>query len=152
MILKKNYFVCRWHHLVCWSCISSDHINVANSLNRDILKIQSWCLTNGMKLNPHKTHSITISQSRLPHFPFTLCGLVLEVSSSLKWGCFFSQVPILSLWLKWEWESVVSCLSVWNSKTLFHSGPFIVIYSFFLFLHVTLVGIAMFFASPTLCS
>ena len=40
-----------------------------------------------MKLNPRKTHSIIISQSRTPnppHPPLTLCGLDLEVSSSLK--------------------------------------------------------------------
>ena len=34
-----------------------------------------------MKLNPRKTHSITISQSRTPHLLLTLCGLDLEVSN-----------------------------------------------------------------------
>ena len=41
----------------------------------------------GMKLNPRKTHSITISRSRIPyplHPPLTLCGINLEVSSFLK--------------------------------------------------------------------
>ena len=37
-----------------------------------------------MKLYPHKTHSITISLSRTPRPPLTLCGLDLEVYSSLK--------------------------------------------------------------------
>ena len=65
----------------------SERTNVANSLNRDLAKIQSWCSTWGMKLNPRKTHSIIISRSRTPyplHPPLTLCGLDLEVSSSLK--------------------------------------------------------------------
>ena len=37
-----------------------------------------------MKLNPRKTHSITISRYRTPYPPLTLCGLAMEVSSSLK--------------------------------------------------------------------
>ena len=65
----------------------SDRINVANSLNRDLAKIQSWCFTWGMKINPRKTHSITISRSRTPyltHPPLISCEFVLEVSSSHK--------------------------------------------------------------------
>ena len=65
----------------------SERINVANSLNRNLAKIQSWCSTWGMKLNPHKTQSIIISRSRTPypsHPPLTLCGFDLEVSSSFK--------------------------------------------------------------------
>ena len=30
----------------------SDSINVSSSLNRDLFKIQSWCLKLGMKRNP----------------------------------------------------------------------------------------------------
>ena len=41
-----------------------DRINVANFLNRDLVKIQSWYSTRRIKLNYFKTHSITISQSR----------------------------------------------------------------------------------------
>ena len=37
-----------------------------------------------MKLNPCKAHSISISCSRTPHPPLTLCGIDLEVSSSFK--------------------------------------------------------------------
>ena len=40
-----------------------------------------------MKLNSHKTHSISINRSRTPyppHLPLNLCGLDLEISSSLK--------------------------------------------------------------------
>ena len=38
---------------------------VAESLNRDLAKIASWCQLWGMKLNSNKTHSITISRSRI---------------------------------------------------------------------------------------
>ena len=48
----------------------SDHINVANSLNRDLVKIQSWHSKWGMKFDTCKTHLITISQSRT-HQPAT---------------------------------------------------------------------------------
>ena len=39
----------------------SDHINVANSLNRDLFKTQSWY---SIKLNSRKIHLITISLFR----------------------------------------------------------------------------------------
>ena len=61
--------------------------SVADSLNRDLSKIQSWCINWGMKLNPKKTYSIIVSRSRTsqpPHPPLSLCGTVLEVSNSLK--------------------------------------------------------------------
>ena len=45
----------------------SERTNVSNSLNRGLAKIQSWCSMWGMKVNPRKTHSITISQSMTPH-------------------------------------------------------------------------------------
>ena len=48
----------------------SERANVANSLNRDLAKILSWCSTWEMKLNPHKTQSITISRSRTPYPPY----------------------------------------------------------------------------------
>ena len=62
----------------------SNSKNVANSLNLDLVNIQLWCSTWGMKLNLRKKHSITISQSRTPHLPLALCGLDLEVSGSLE--------------------------------------------------------------------
>ena len=65
----------------------SERTNIANSLNRDLAKIQSWSSTWGMKLNPRKTHSITISQSRtphLPHPPLTPCGIDLNVSRLIR--------------------------------------------------------------------
>ena len=65
----------------------SDRSLVAESLNRDLSNIQSWCSTWGMKLNPSKTHSIIVSRSRTPlplHPPLLLCGVVLEVSNSLE--------------------------------------------------------------------
>ena len=65
--------------------VSPTHcINATYSLNRDLLKIQLWCLTWRMKLNPRKIHSITIILSRALHHPLTLCGLDLEISSSPK--------------------------------------------------------------------
>ena len=65
----------------------AERVSVADSLNRDLRKIQSWCVTWGMKLNPSKTHSIIVSRSKTPlppHPRLSLCGTPLEVSSSLK--------------------------------------------------------------------
>ena len=65
----------------------AERVSVADSLNRDLRKIQSWCVTWGMKLNPSKTHSIIVSRSKTPlppHPRLSLCGTLLEVSSSLK--------------------------------------------------------------------
>ena len=62
----------------------SNRMNVANSLKKDLAKIQSWCSMWGMKLNPFKTHSVTIGHSKTPHSLLIGCGLDLEVSSSLK--------------------------------------------------------------------
>ena len=64
-----------------------DRASIANSLNRDLVRIQSWCVTWGMKLNPNKTHTIIVSRSRTPqpaHPPLSLCGSRLELSNSLK--------------------------------------------------------------------
>ena len=63
---------------------TSERINVANSLIKDLVKIQSWCSTWRMKLYPRKTHCITISQSRTPYPPLILCGFDVQVSSSFK--------------------------------------------------------------------
>ena len=65
----------------------SDCVKGAKSLNRDLLRIQTWCSTWGMKLNQNKTHSIIISRSRtaLPqHLPLFLCGFKLETSTFLS--------------------------------------------------------------------
>ena len=62
----------------------SERRNVANSLNRNLAKIQSWCSTWGMKFNHRKTHLIIISRSRTPHPPLTLCGLDFEFSRQFK--------------------------------------------------------------------
>ena len=46
---------------------TSNNINVAISLNRDLFEIQSWFSMWGMKLYPRKTRSIITRQSRTPH-------------------------------------------------------------------------------------
>ena len=47
-------------------------MNVADFLKRDLLKIQLWCSTYRMTLNPSKPHSINISRYTVRHpFHFT---------------------------------------------------------------------------------
>ena len=58
-------------------CSPQNRELVAASLNRDLVKITSWCQLWGMKLNAIKTHSITISRSRTldpPHPPLHISG------------------------------------------------------------------------------
>ena len=65
----------------------SDHINLSNSLNRDLFKIQSWSSKWQMKLCSCKIHSITIIRYRTshpPHLPLDFCRVDVEVSSSIK--------------------------------------------------------------------
>ena len=38
---------------------------VAESLSRDLARINTWCKTWGMKLNPNKTQSMIVSRSRI---------------------------------------------------------------------------------------
>ena len=49
----------------------TDRVNGADSLNRDLLTIQTWCSTWGMNFNPNKTYSIIVFMSRtaLPEHP-----------------------------------------------------------------------------------
>ena len=56
MILKIKYLV-RRHYLYAETASPFNGINVIDSLNRDLFKFQSWCLTGEMKINPHKTQS-----------------------------------------------------------------------------------------------
>ena len=64
-----------------------DRVPVADSLNRDIAKIELWCKRWGMKLNPTKSQSITVSRSRTiipPHSTLFMDGSPLSISKSIK--------------------------------------------------------------------
>ena len=64
-----------------------DRVHIADSLNRDLHRIESWCAMWGMKLNPSKTQSMIISRSRTsdpPHPALSINNVVLANSSSLK--------------------------------------------------------------------
>ena len=55
---------------------SSMRSDVAESLNRDLSKISTWCNLWGMRLNPNKTQSMIVSRSRtvFPPHPNLLVG------------------------------------------------------------------------------
>ena len=60
---------------------------VADSLNRDLLRIHAWCQQWGMKLNPMKTQSIIVGRSKTVnpgHPPLTVCGQDLPLASYIK--------------------------------------------------------------------
>lgn len=62
-------------------------IIVAESLNRDLERISSWCQLWGMKLNAKKTHSIIISRSRTinpPHPLLFIAGEEIKDVDSLR--------------------------------------------------------------------
>ena len=64
-----------------------DWVKVVDSLNRDLLRIQNWYFSWGMKLNPNKIHSIIVSKSRtalLQYTPLSLCKVEVETSTFLK--------------------------------------------------------------------
>ena len=67
----ENKIIYYTHGTTLYSEVKSpaDRIAVSDSLNRDLLKTQSWCETWSMKLNPIKTHSIIVSRSRTSHPP-----------------------------------------------------------------------------------
>ena len=48
-----------------------NRIAVAESLNRDLIKIKNWCIRWGMRLNPNKIQFISVSRSLtvLPPYP-----------------------------------------------------------------------------------
>ena len=52
--------------------------DVAESLNRDLSKISTWCNLWGMRLNPNKTQSVIVSRSRtvFPPHPNILVGSI----------------------------------------------------------------------------
>ena len=60
---------------------------VAESLNRDLARINAWCKVWGMKLNPNKTQSMTVSRSRTlnPRHPdLAIDNVSLSTSDSFK--------------------------------------------------------------------
>ena len=60
---------------------------VAESLNRDLARINNWCMLWGMKLNPNKTQSMIVSRSRslIPNHPdLFINNVVLHTCDSFK--------------------------------------------------------------------
>ena len=71
------------------ACIDSPNLrsHVADSLNRDLTRINDWCKLWGMKLNPPKPQSMIISRSRTPnpqHPELGIDGSVLATCNSFK--------------------------------------------------------------------
>ena len=64
-----------------------DRVSIASSVNRDIPRIESWCACWGMRLNPSKSQSMTISRSRtaFPHHPsLVIGGSSVSITKSIK--------------------------------------------------------------------
>ena len=69
--------------------ISSSNMrsDVAESLNRDLSNISTWCNLWGMRLNPNKTQSMIVSRSRTvfpPHPDPLVCSTPLNSCDSFK--------------------------------------------------------------------
>ena len=61
-------------------------VTVAESLNRDLVRLNSWCALWGMKLNESKTKTMIVSRSRTMHLQspsLTIDGTVLKESDYL---------------------------------------------------------------------
>ena len=61
-------------------------VTVAESLNRDLVRVNAWCDLWGMKLNASKTKSMIVSRSRTMHPqspPLTINGTMLKESDDL---------------------------------------------------------------------
>ena len=66
---------------------SSDRLAVAESLNLDLKKIESWCDSWGMCLNPRKSTSVVVTRSRTinpPHPYLIVNGLSLAMNDLFK--------------------------------------------------------------------
>ena len=62
-------------------------VTVAESLNRDLVRVNAWCDLRGMKLNASKTKTMIVSRSRTMHLqppPLTIDGTVLKESVDLN--------------------------------------------------------------------
>ena len=66
---------------------SSDaRVTVAESLNRDLVRVNAWCDLWGIKLNSIKTKTMIVSRSRTMHpqsLPLIIDGTVLKESDAL---------------------------------------------------------------------
>ena len=63
-----------------------DRVTVAESLNRDLVRVNAWCDLCGMKLNASKTNTMIVSRTRAmhPQSPqLTIDGTVLKESDHL---------------------------------------------------------------------
>ena len=61
-------------------------VTVAESQNRDLVRVNAWCDLWGMKLNASKTKTMIVSRSRKMHPqspPLTIDGTVLKESDDL---------------------------------------------------------------------
>ena len=61
-------------------------VTVAESLNRDFVRVNAWCDLWGMKLNASKTKTMIVSRSSTMHPqspPITIDGTVLKESDDL---------------------------------------------------------------------
>ena len=61
-------------------------VKVAESLNRDLVRVNAWCDLWGMKLNASKTKTMIVSRLRTMHPqspPLTIDGAVLKESDDL---------------------------------------------------------------------
>ena len=65
---------------------SPARVTVAESLNRDLVRVNAWCYLWGMKLNVSKTKTMIVSRPRTMHPqspPFTIDCTVLKESDDL---------------------------------------------------------------------
>ena len=65
---------------------SGTRVTVAESLNRDLVRVNAWCDLWGMKLNASKTKTMIVSRSCTMHPqspPLTIDGIVLKKSDNL---------------------------------------------------------------------
>ena len=61
-------------------------VTVAESMNRDLVRVNAWCDLWGMKLSASKTKTMIVSRSRTMHPqspPLTIDGTVLKKSDDL---------------------------------------------------------------------
>ena len=74
------------HHVFIHIPSPGARVTVAESLNRDVVRVNAWCDLRGMKLNASKTKTMIVSRSRTMHPqspPLTIDGTVLKESDDL---------------------------------------------------------------------